>query len=67
MAERDVVIPGSNGAISTLVLSPASASRRTAFKRWSGCAVPGSSLRHASSSTLGTLKYTEHAACRLTA
>ena len=47
--------PGTIGAISTPALMPASTSSRTARSRCSGCAVPGSSIRQASSSTVGTL------------
>ena len=53
-----VVKPGTTGAISTPALTPASRSCRTARSRWSGCAVPGSSARQASSSTVGTLMQT---------
>ena len=56
--ERDDENPGTIGAINTPTLRPASASSRTARRRWSGCAVPGSRVRHASSSTVGTLMQT---------
>ena len=55
-SEARVVTPGTSGAISTPQWMPASASARTARRRWSGGAVPGSSRRQASSSTLGTLR-----------
>ena len=45
---------------------PASTSACTARSRCSGCAVPGSSVRHASSSTVGTLRYTVAARARST-
>ena len=53
--DREDEKPGTMGAISTPALMPASASSRTARSRCSGCAVPGSSVRQASSSTVGTL------------
>ena len=49
---------GHHGAIRTPALTPASRSVRTARSRCSGWAVPGSSARHASSSTVGTLRQT---------
>ena len=49
------VMPGTIGFISTPARMPASASSRTARSRFNGGAVPGSSSRHASSSTVGTL------------
>ena len=48
-------MPGTIGFISTPARMPASTSSRTARSRCSGCAVPGSSARHTSSSTHGTL------------
>ena len=52
---RDDEKPGTIGAMRTPALTPASTSSRTARSRCSGWAVPGSRIRHASSSTVGTL------------
>ena len=51
-------MPGTIGAIRTPASTPASRSRRTARRRWSGWDVPGSSFRQASSSTVGRLNVT---------
>ncbi len=65
--ERDDEKPGTIGAMSTPTLMPASASSRTARSRCMGCAVPGSSARQASSSTVGTLMWTTEGVARCSA
>ena len=57
-------MPGTIGLIRTPALMPASTSSLTARSRCSGGAVPGSSARHTSSSTHGTLMQTVHVGLR---